>query len=112
MWRILRNPVACINLLAAILGGCGNGKMAATEKDWLRAEELAELYGLPRTWFEERGRAGDIERTKPGRYVGECAEFCGLNHGYMDFVVEAVPASQFSAALQRSVQRSATGGSA
>ncbi len=47
----------------------GNGKMAATEKDWLRAEELAELYGLPRTWFEERGRAGDIERTKPGRYV-------------------------------------------
>ena len=29
MWRILRNPVACINLLAAILGGCGNGKMAA-----------------------------------------------------------------------------------
>jgi len=38
-------------------------------KDWLRAEELAELYGLPKTWFEERGRAGDIARTKPGRYV-------------------------------------------
>ena len=38
-------------------------------KDWLRAEELAELYGMPRTWFEERGRAGDIARTKPGRYV-------------------------------------------
>jgi len=39
------------------------------EKDWLNAEELADLYGLPKTWFEERGRAGDIERTKPGRYV-------------------------------------------
>ena len=38
-------------------------------KDWLRAEELAALYGLPKTWFEERGRAGDIARTKPGRYV-------------------------------------------
>jgi hypothetical protein len=25
----LRNPVACVNLLAAILGGCGNAKMAA-----------------------------------------------------------------------------------
>ena len=39
------------------------------EKEWFRAEELAELYGLPRTWFEERGRAGEIQRTKPGRYV-------------------------------------------
>lgn len=38
-------------------------------KDWLRAEELAELYRLPKTWFEERGRLGEIERTKPGRYV-------------------------------------------
>ena len=47
----------------------GNGKTPAGEKDWLNAEELADLYGLPKTWFEERGRAGDIERTKPGRYV-------------------------------------------
>ena len=39
------------------------------QKEWLRAEELAELYGLPKTWFEERGRAGEIQRTKPGRYV-------------------------------------------
>jgi hypothetical protein len=39
------------------------------EKDWLKASEAAELYSLPRTWFEERGRAGDIERSKPGRYV-------------------------------------------
>ena len=29
MRRILRNPLACVNLLAAILGGCGNEKMAA-----------------------------------------------------------------------------------
>jgi excisionase family DNA binding protein len=39
------------------------------EKDWIKASELAKLYGLPQTWFEERGRAGDIERSKPGRYV-------------------------------------------
>ena len=35
----------------------------------MKAKELGELYGLPATWFEARGRAGDIERTKPGRYV-------------------------------------------
>src|SRR5882724_9719185 len=39
------------------------------KKDWLKADEAAQLYGLPKTWFEERGRAGDIARTKPGRYV-------------------------------------------
>ena len=39
------------------------------EKEWLKADEAAKLYGLPKTWFEEKGRAGDIERTKPGRYV-------------------------------------------
>ena len=44
-------------------------KKQTVQKDWLRAKELAEEYGLPRTWFEERGRAGDIARTKPGRYV-------------------------------------------
>jgi hypothetical protein len=46
----------------------GNGH-ATSKKDWLKAEELAAEYGLPKTWFEERGRAGDIARTKPGRYV-------------------------------------------
>jgi excisionase family DNA binding protein len=47
-----------------------NGKQSAIEKkDWMKAEELAKLYGLPKTWFEERGRAGEIARTKPGRYV-------------------------------------------
>ena len=39
------------------------------EKDWLKADEAAELYGLPKTWFEERGRAGQIARAKPGRYT-------------------------------------------
>ena len=37
--------------------------------EWLRAEELAEEFKIPKTWFEERGRAGDIARIKPGRYV-------------------------------------------
>ena len=41
----------------------------ANSKDWLKAEELAAEYNLPKTWFEERGRRGEIARTKPGRYV-------------------------------------------
>jgi excisionase family DNA binding protein len=57
--RIVREEIA-----AAL-----NDRERAAPKDWLRAEELADLYGLPKTWFEERGRAGEIARTKPGRYV-------------------------------------------
>jgi len=41
----------------------------SAKKDWLKGDEAAQLYGLPKTWFEERGRAGDIARTKPGRYT-------------------------------------------
>ena len=41
----------------------------AVSKDWLKAKELAAEYDLPKTWFEERGRRGEIARTKPGRYV-------------------------------------------
>jgi hypothetical protein len=52
--------------LRAAANGNGHG---ASKKEWLKAEELAAEYGLPKTWFEERGRAGDIARTKPGRYV-------------------------------------------
>jgi excisionase family DNA binding protein len=59
--RIVREEIA-----AALQS---QGKATAADKDWLRAEELAGLYGLPKTWFEERGRAGEISRTKPGRYV-------------------------------------------
>lgn len=51
--------------IAAAFGA--QGKVA--EKEWLSSAELAKLYGLPKTWFEERGRQGEIERAKPGRYV-------------------------------------------
>lgn len=32
---------------------------------------------------------------KPGIYRGQCAELCGLNHGFMPIVVEAVEQQQF-----------------
>jgi cytochrome c oxidase subunit 2 len=31
----------------------------------------------------------------PGTYRGECAEYCGLNHAYMNFDIRAIPMSQF-----------------
>lgn len=41
----------------------------APEPDWMRAEDLAKKYKLPKTLFEEKGREGKIQRSKPGRHV-------------------------------------------
>jgi hypothetical protein len=51
----------------SVLASHENGR--SKRKDWVRAEELSEIYDLPKRWFEDRGREGKIQRTKPGRYV-------------------------------------------
>lgn len=38
---------------------------------------------------------------KPGIYRGQCAELCGLNHGYMPIVVEAVSEKDYEAWLAK-----------
>jgi cytochrome c oxidase subunit 2 len=40
-----------------------------------------------------------IEADRPGRYEGLCAQFCGLGHAAMRFVVIVHPAADFAAAL-------------
>lgn len=37
----------------------------------------------------------ELEVLREGRYDGRCAEYCGLLHERMDFVVEAVPRAEF-----------------
>lgn len=39
--------------------------------------------------------------SRAGRWVGRCAEFCGLYHYSMDFSLQAVSPSQFAAWLKR-----------
>ena len=38
-----------------------------------------------------------LRADKPGLYRGQCAEFCGYQHGFMAFLVYAEPPSQFEA---------------
>ena len=42
----------------------------------------------------------DIDITEPGTWTGRCAEYCGLDHGDMDFEVQAIPADEFDAWLE------------
>ena len=41
----------------------------------------------------------DVTTTRPGRFSGLCAEFCGLDHARMGFTVDVVPPSEFEAWL-------------
>jgi len=38
---------------------------------------------------------------KPGNYRGQCAELCGINHGFMPIVVKAVSEAEFDAWVQQ-----------
>ncbi|MDQ3945184.1 MAG: cytochrome c oxidase subunit II [Actinomycetota bacterium] len=38
----------------------------------------------------------DLHPTRPGRYQGYCAEFCGLDHARMTFAVRVVPPDEFT----------------
>lgn len=46
---------------------------------------------LNETWFHV---------TKPGVYYGQCSELCGINHGFMPIVVEAVSQQDFARWLE------------
>jgi cytochrome c oxidase subunit 2 len=40
-----------------------------------------------------------FQADEPGTYLGECAEYCGLQHAWMQFRVIAVPQEEFGAWL-------------
>ena len=52
------------------------------------------------TWYEVQ---------KPGTYVGQCAEFCGIQHAAMTAQVVAVPAAQFDSWLAAQARAQAAG---
>ena len=54
---------------------------------------------LNQMWFNAR---------EPGRYSGQCAEFCALSHAKMKLAVVAVPPAEFDAWLQQQRQPAAT----
>lgn len=45
-----------------------------------------------------------IQADQPGEYWGECAEYCGMQHAKMQFVVVAEPPQEFAAWLEQQSQ--------
>jgi cytochrome c oxidase subunit 2 len=41
-----------------------------------------------------------LQADEPGEYRGQCAEFCGVGHAHMQFVVNALSEEDFAAWLE------------
>ena len=52
-------------------------------------------FGLKRDAIPGYINLVDFVIGKPGWYLGQCAELCGVNHAYMPVVVHAMPAADF-----------------
>jgi cytochrome c oxidase subunit 2 len=74
--------------------------VGATVRLRLVADDVIHSFWVPE-FLEKRdlipGRVNevDIRATESGRWVGRCAEFCGLDHAAMRFAVEAVPEDEY-----------------
>jgi cytochrome c oxidase subunit 2 len=68
------------------------------------AADVIHSFYVPSFFFKRDaipGRTNEFEITieEPGRYGGQCAEFCGLNHGQMFFAIRAVEQPEYEAWL-------------
>ncbi len=98
--------------------GTGNAIMSANElrlpagqrvELWLRADDVIHSFWVPRLagkldMIPGRTNRLVIEADKPGRYRGQCAEYCGMQHALMAFDVIVLPPAEFNAWLQRLAQ--------
>lgn len=62
--------------------------------------DVAHSFYVPAFLFKRDAIPGlvtqfDWTLASPGTYLGECAEYCGVDHAFMDFTVNAVPAATF-----------------
>jgi cytochrome c oxidase subunit II len=68
----------------------------------LRAEDVIHSFWIPEIqgkmdMLPDQVNETWIEASQPGQYAGVCAEFCGLQHANMRFVVVARTADDFEA---------------
>jgi len=67
----------------------------------LKTADVIHAFWVPRIAGKEDlipGRTNTmwIEADEPGRYPGQCAQFCGTGHAFMHFSVVAEPAAKFA----------------
>lgn len=71
-----------------------------TTKDVLHAFWLPQL-AAKRDVFQQRATVLHFKAERAGGYTGQCAEFCGIQHGRMAFYVVAEDAPEFDAYIAK-----------
>lgn len=71
----------------------------------LRTDDVLHSFWVPQLMPKTDMIAGRTNTTwvradNPGTYRGQCAEYCGMQHGHMAFVVIAQPRDEFDAWLK------------
>jgi cytochrome c oxidase subunit 2 len=66
----------------------------------LTSADVIHAFFVPDFLFKRDAIPGrtttfDLSIEEPGRYRGQCAEFCGLDHWRMRFTIRAVPPEEF-----------------
>ena len=77
-----------------------------TSNDVIHSFWVPNLHGK-RDLIPSRISTEWIEADQPGRYRGQCAEFCGTQHAHMALWVIAEPVDQFEAWMRQQLQPSA-----
>ncbi|HEX6257674.1 MAG TPA: cytochrome c oxidase subunit II [Euzebyales bacterium] len=72
----------------------------------LHTEDVIHSFWVPqlsgkRDMIPGRTNTLTLHATEPGRYLGECTEFCGIQHANMRFEVVAVPPAEYEAWHER-----------
>jgi cytochrome c oxidase subunit 2 len=68
----------------------------------LSSQDVIHAFWVPALRFKRdlipgRTQAVTLTFGSPGTFPGQCAEFCGLRHADMVFIVHALPPSEFAA---------------
>lgn len=81
----------------------------------LTSNDVIHSWALPQLvhkWDTVPGRINEtwVRINEEGTYYGQCSELCGVNHGYMPIVVEAVSKADYAAWLEGAKETFAQGG--
>jgi cytochrome c oxidase subunit II len=79
-----------------------------------QSRDVIHSFYIPRFLFKKDVFPGhtnsfSLTITKPGRYHGQCAQYCGLAHGQMHFYINAVSPAAYQAWLVKAKKQAASG---
>jgi cytochrome c oxidase subunit 2 len=74
-------------------------KLQVTSADVIHSLWVPELHGKI-DLIPNRTNTISFQADSPGIYYGECAEFCGIQHAKMTFIVVAKPEEEFTSWLE------------